>query len=296
MKLCLPISLFFLSASVASAQTPASAADEVVARAGTVEIKVVDVAESLLHLSQDQKKALLADGETIKQIVRSLVVERLVLNEASKKDWDKQVAVAIQARRAADSTVVESFLRSVSEAPAGYPSGDEIKEYYETNKASFFIPKSYRIAQIYIDDKPDEKAAAAKLTKVEGQLKAKDADFSALAKEHSEEPNSAARGGELGWLAEAQIQPEIRNQLPLMKLGGISEAVKLNDGWHLLKILDVKEASTLTLDQARPNIVEQLRSAKVKESSDAFLADLQRSNPVAINELAFPKVLAVKIP
>jgi len=295
-KLCLPISLFFLSASVASAQTPASAADEVVARAGTVEIKVVDVAESLLHLSQDQKKALLADGDTIKQIVRSLVVERLVLNEASKKDWDKRVAVAIQARRAADFTVVESFLRSVSEAPAGYPSGDEIEEYYETNKASFFIPKSYRIAQIYIDDKPDEKAAAAKLTKVEGLLKAKDADFSALAKEHSEEPNSAARGGELGWLAEAQIQPEIRNQLPLMKLGGISEAVKLNDGWHLLRILDVKEASTLTLDQARPNIVEQLRSAKVKESSDAFLADLQRSNPVAINELALPKVLAVKIP
>jgi parvulin-like peptidyl-prolyl isomerase len=190
--------------------------------------------------------------------------------------------------------LAEIYLSSVSKPSAAYPSDAEVKEAYETNKAAFFMPKSYRLAQIYVDTKPDEKAAAKQLASIKEALKAPKADFAAIAAERSQEKASAARGGELGWLAESQIQPEIRAELPDLKLGAISEPFKLNDGWHILKVLDVKEASTLTLEQARPTLVQQLRASKAKANSDAYMAELLKTNPVAINELALPKALSTK--
>jgi parvulin-like peptidyl-prolyl isomerase len=272
----------------------AHAEDEVIARAGSVEVKTSDVTSSLGHLTKDERLALAADKETLTQLVRSLAAQRLILNEAASKNWEKKPDIAAQLERTRESAIAETYLQSVSRPPDSYPAEADIKEAYETNRAAFFIPKSYRLAQIYIDDKPDAKAAEKKLSELETALKEPNADFDKVARQYSQEPNSAARGGELGWLAESQIQPEIRAQLPDLKLGAVSASFKLNDGWHILRVMDIKEASTLTLDQARASIIQQLRSAKTKANSDAYMAGLLSSNPVAINELALPKALGEK--
>ncbi len=270
------------------------AEEEVIARAGAVEVTNADIVAAVSHLSNDERQALLADAELQDQIVRSLLVQRLVLKEATNKEWEKRPEIASQLKQVMDSAIVESYLKSLATPPESYPSASEISEVYETNKAAFFIPKSYRLAQIYIDTKPDEKAAKARLDKVVNALKAPKSNFAAIAKEHSQEKLSAPRGGEIGWLTEAQIQPEILAQLPLLQLNVVSDPIKFTDGWHILKVLDVKEASTPTLDQVKPRIVQELRTAKLKSESDAYLAGLIKANPVAVNELALPKALANK--
>lgn len=270
----------------------ARAADEVVARAGSTELQATDVAASIAHLSKEEKENLLTDTEALSQLVRSLLVQQLVVKEAASKGWDKQKHVVQQLERVRQSAIAETYLNSLSTPPESYPSEAEVQEAYDTNKASFFVPKSFRLAQIYIDNTPDEKTASGRLSIVMEALKAPNADFAALAREHSQEATSAARGGEIGWLTEDQIQPEIRAELPALQLNVVSPPLKLKDGWHILKVLDIKEASTPTLDQVKPLIVRQLRAAKTKANSDAYLAGLVKTNPVAINELALPKALA----
>ena len=285
---CLLVSMIVIARSFVHAE------DEVIARAGSVEVKASDVSSSLSNLSDDERLALSGDKEMLTQLVRSLATQRLVVHEAKSKSWDKKPDVVAQLERTRESAIAETYLQSLSRPPDSYPSAEEIREAYETNRAAFYVPKSYRLAQIYIDDKPDAQAAEKKLLEVEKALKDPKANFEEIARKHSMEPNSAARGGELGWLAESQIQPEIRAQLPDLKLGAVSASFKLNDGWHILRVLDIKEPSTLTLDQARTSIVQQLRAAKAKANSDAIIAGLLSSNPVAINELALPKALVSK--
>ena len=269
--------------------------EDPIARAGATQLSAAEVAASISHLSAEEKASLLSDQETMSQIVRSLLVQQLVVKEASAKGWDKEPAIIEHLARVRESTIAETYLNSLSAPPADYPGEAEVKAAYETNKASFFVPKSFRLAQIYVDTKPGEKEAEAALGKVTEALKAPNANFADIAKQHSQEPESASRGGEIGWLTEAQIQPEILIKLPELKLNTVSPPIKLNDGWHILKVIDIKEANTPTLEQVKVQLVQQLRTAKTKANSDAYLAGLLKSNPIAINELALPKALASKV-
>ena len=294
MKFCPPFLRPAVVCCVLGLVCQAHAADEVIARAGSTELQAADVAASIAHLSKEEKESLLVNTEALSQLVRSLLVQQLVVKEATDKGWDRQKSIVQQLERVRQSAIAETYLNSLSTPPESYPSEAEVREAYETNKASFFVPKSFRLAQIYIDNKPDEKTASARLALVQEALKAPKADFAALAREHSQEATSAARGGEIGWLTEDQIQPEIRAELPALQLNVVSAPLKLTDGWHILKVMDIKEASTPTLDQVKPLIVRQLRAAKTKANSDAYLADLLKTHPVAINELALPKALAAQ--
>jgi parvulin-like peptidyl-prolyl isomerase len=125
---------------------------------------------------------------------------------------------------------------------------------------------------------------------VQKALKSTPADFAKLASAHSEEQASASRSGEIGWLAETQIQPGIREKLGSLKVDAISDPIRLDDGWHLVKVLDAREPYTPTLEQIRSQLVTQLRVEKTRENSQAYLAKLLQENPLAINELALDQI------
>ena len=93
-------------------------------------------------------------------------------------------------------------------------------------------------------------------------------------------------------MVEAQIQPEIREAAVKLAAGAQSEAVKMKDGWHILKCLDVKEPSTAPLDQVRPVLMERMRQERAKANSQAYMAALLEKNPVSINEITLAKALA----
>jgi parvulin-like peptidyl-prolyl isomerase len=156
------------------------------------------------------------------------------------------------------------------------------------------------VAQIFISapkgnpDASKEKAAAKKLARVRELLARAGADFSAIAKAESEDAASAAQGGEIGWLAEEQIQPEIRTQLPKLRINALSEPLRLDDGWHIIKVLDVREAHTPLLEQVRTQLVQQLRSERERQNREAYISKLLEASPLAINEATLSELNAKK--
>ena len=119
-------------------------------------------------------------------------------------------------------------------------SGDEIRDYYENNLDRFVSNEERKSSHILVaidEDTTDEQAA--ELIK-EIQTKLETETFEELAKQYSDDPGSAAQGGDLGWAETGLFVPEFESALFSMNLGDTSEAVKTDFGYHLIRMDDIK--------------------------------------------------------
>ena len=282
--------------------TPAAAGLKgagVVARVGDLDVNLDEIKSALGNLGVRELDAVSRDPALLNQVVRSLLVQRLLYREALAKKWDQSEQAVARLERLRQSAVTESYLESVSQPPDGWPADAEVQAAYEANQASWLVPRQYRLAQIYVA--LPEGGDQAAVTKAQGRIEAlkrkldeKTGDFAVLAKAESDEKTSAAAGGEIGWLTEAQIQPDIREAALKLAVGQVSAPIKRAQGWHIIKCLEIKESFTPSLADLKASLVEKMREEKVKANSQAYLAQLLQENPVTINELAIGQILESK--
>lgn len=284
-----------LATAAVMAALPASlhAADAVAQVDGT-QITVEQLRPLFAGLDDRQRAALEKDPTQLNQAIRTFLIQQIVLKEALAKNWDKQAAVTEELQRLRDNVIVQSYLRSLAQPPESFPTDAEIQAAYDANKAALVVPKQLQLAQIFVAlpkgaDKAATDKAQQKLDAIQKDISS--GDFAAVAKSSSDEQASAARGGEIGWLAETQIQPGIRESVAGIAKGGVSKPIRLDDGWHVIKVLDVKDSHTASLDEVRDALAQRLRSERLKANSEAYIATLMQQHPISINELAITKVL-----
>lgn len=252
-----------------------------------------EVLESLGGLGTMDKEALANEPATLGKLVRSMLVQRVIYQEALEKKWDVEPAIQPLLKSTREAAITDSYLKSLCRPPEGYPSESELRTAYTASREALTVPRSYRLAQIFIaaPEEGAEKTAKARVEAILKRLKAAEADFGQVAREMSEEKESAAHDGEIGWLSEKQIQPEILAALPKLRLNVVSEPVRLKDGWHILKVLDAREPFTPIFDQVRVQLAQRLRAEKIRADMQAYVAEKLQKHPVAINEVALSKLL-----
>lgn len=266
--------------------------DDLIARVGNTNISAEQVRSYVAGLAPREQAALAKDPALLSQAVRMLLTNRLVLQEVQEKKWDQQPAVAAQLDRIREAAVVELYLQAVTTPPGNFPSEDELQKVYDANKAAMLMPRQFQITQIFLPlptdaDKATEDKTKQQVDEVVHQLKAPAADFAAVASAS----NPGKDGGDLGWLAESQLRPEIRSQVMGMAKNTVSEPIKLDDGWHILKLVDTKASYTRTLPEVRDQLVQQMRSERATVLRRAYLAELQRQHPPVLNEMALSGLL-----
>jgi len=291
-----PLSLCLLLCPAARLHAAASADASVIARVGDTEVTADEIRTAIQNLDAKTQAAAATDPAALSQVVRGILTQRVVLKEALTNKWDQDPSVTAALARLRDSVVAQTYLQSVSKPADGYPSDAEVQTAYDTNKGQLVVPRQYQLAQIFIKNPKgaDEAAAAKAQVKLDGIHKAlakHNADFPAIARAESDEPDSAAKGGEMGWLADNRIQPEIRTQLGTLAKASISQPIRLDDGWHVIKVLDIKEPYTPALAEIRPQLIQQMRNEKARANSQQYIAKLLQDNPIQINELNLSKVL-----
>ncbi|AHF92543.1 peptidyl-prolyl cis-trans isomerase [Opitutaceae bacterium TAV5] len=271
----------------------------IIARVSDTDVRIDDIRSSLESLDPREQAALAANPALLSQAVRSLLARRVVLAEAVAQKWDKNPAFTAQLEKLRENALIESYLQSVSQPPADFPSEADLHTVYEANRAALVAPRQFRIAQIFVAapapaaaDTAALEKARARLDSVTQQLARSGADFAAIARSESDEKQSAANGGELGWLTDAQLRPEIRDTVTALASGAVSQPVRLADGWHILKALEIRDARPLTLDEVRVQLSQRLRAERLQANRQAYLAKLLEENPMTINELALSRVLA----
>lgn len=287
----------FLSASLTAALSDGTNSSAVAfARIGDTDVKVEDFRAYLETLNPNDQAALVNDPALLNKTVRSLLVEKAVYKEAVARQWDKRPDVTAQLDQIRINTVSESYLKSVTQAPEGYPSDSELQAAYDSRKDTLQVPRRYQLAEIFVAasksaDSIVIQKAQDKLDSIQKELKQPGADFAAIAKSESDQKQTAEHGGEMGWFVEARMPMEVRVAVMSLARDSVSEPVRLDDGWHIVKVLDIKEPYTPSLDEIRVQLVQQLRNEQALANRKAYLTRLVQRNPVAVNELAISKAL-----
>jgi peptidylprolyl isomerase len=232
------------------------------------------------------RTALTGDKNALTRFVRSVLVNDAVLQDATGAGWDKKPQTVAGLARLRDQYVVESYLAEVGKVPEGYPSEEEIAKVYAAEKERLQLPRRYQLSQIFIADDGDKNAARKRAQEIADTLKDEPGEFAALAKRNSNDTASAARGGELGWLAEAEITPEIRTAVTGLSKGRISAPVEGRAGFHLILLQDVREAGPAPLDEVRGEIATLLRNQRAALNRESHVSNLLQRQPISVNELA----------
>ena len=142
---------------------------------------------------------------------------------------------------------------------------DEIKTYFEDNKASFDTPEQVEASHILVEDEKTAKEVKKKID--EG------GDFAELAKEYSTDTQTAENGGELGYFSTGQMVEAFDKAAFAMKVDEISDPVKTDYGYHIIKVTGKKEAKEATLEDSKAKIKEDLLATKVQEQASTWLTE-----------------------
>lgn len=99
-------------------------------------------------------------------------------------------------------------------------------------------------------------------------------DFAALAQAHSDDPGSAVKGGDLGWVSDGQMVPAFEKAAKALAEGQISQPVHTQFGWHLIQSLGTREQND-TVAYRRQKAREQIRARKADEARENWLRRLR---------------------
>ena len=179
-------------------------------------------------------------------------------------------------------------------------TGDkEIKDYYEYNIDIFLQPKQVKVRHILFKLAQDATEAEEKKVKERAKTVLKKArqseDFSALAREYSEGPTKS-EGGDLGYFSAGKMVKPFEDAAFKLKKGEISDLVRTPFGYHIIRVEDIKEAGTKTLDDVRDQIVDILfvnASAELAHEKGLSLID-QMPYDTDLGEYAAEHELKVK--
>lgn len=279
----------------AASQSPKSTAQpaaktmdsgDVVARSGSVMLSASDVHAYIAGLDERERAALAQNPALLSQAVRLTLASRLVLHELQARKWDKRPEVAAQLDRVRQNALIELYLQAATMPPANFPSEEDLQKVYDANRAALLMPRQFQLAEILVRvpkdaDKAAEEQAKKQIEEIQRKLKVAGADFGAIATE-----NGAPNGGNLGWVVESQLHAEIKSRIADLAKNVMTEPVRLDDGWRIVKVVDVKEPYTRTLPEVRGQLIQQIRAERAKALRQAYLADLLRQNPPILNELA----------
>lgn len=147
-------------------------------------------------------------------------------------------------------------------------SDADIKAYYDQNLTRYKTDEQRRASHILIaagKDAPaaDKAAAKAKAEKILAQLRKSPNDFAKLAKENSQDPGSAERGGDLDFFGKGMMVKPFEEAAYALKEGEISDVVQSDFGFHIIRLTALKAATTRPLSEVKANITDEIRRQQV---------------------------------
>lgn len=183
--------------------------------------------------------------------------------ETSKNKELEKTQVRYQYVKLDRSKVAEDMTLAGSEVTAALAQPDfakKVKDYFEANGKEFDQAEEARAAHILIKFDKDvpgsEEKAKAKITEIKKRT-AKE-DFGKLAAELSEDLGSKSKKGDLGFFGKGRMVPEFEAAAFGQAVGAISEPVRSDFGFHLIKVLEKKEAKTADFNAVQGKIAKRL--------------------------------------
>lgn len=238
-----------LLALIALASAPAFAQNLAVVNGKPIPSSRVDaVVKQVVAQGQGQ------DSEALRETIKKSLIEREVLmQEAVKQGYDKKPEVKQALESARETILLNQLARDyITKNPV---ADAEISAEYDKFKARTG-DKEYHVRHILADTEAEAKDIIAKL---KGGAK-----FEDLAKQ-SKDTGTANSGGDLDWATVASFPKEFSDGFVKLQKGGVTETpVKTANGYHVIKLDDVRPAKLPSLEEVKPQIADALIQQKLQ--------------------------------
>jgi peptidylprolyl isomerase len=286
--------------TIAPAAPPAPAnADPVVAQMGGFALTASALRGLLATQDPDQQQKLRSDPQALAAFVRDRMLQEAVLEAARAAQWEQKPETEARIEQSRRDVIADTYLAAISRPDPRYPSEAEIQAAYDANKAKLVVPRQLRLAQIFIAvpqgagqgagqaaSKAADEAAKARIVELRGQWRTSKADPAALVKTQAGDGHPDAIGADLGWTREDQLLPAIRAAVAGMAADSVSEPIRLADGWHVVRVMDVRPAGPATLADVHDQLARALRQARQQQNVRATLDEMLKRAPIEVNEIA----------
>ncbi len=217
--------------------------------------------------------------------------ERIKANFGTEEELQKQLAAAGQTVDKVKTGLRERLRQEhwIDEQVKGKDdvTEAEVDDFYKKNPEQFKAPEQVRASHILIavpqDAKPEvvtekQKAAEAIAVRVK-----KGEAFDKLAKELSEDPSAKQNSGDLDFFTKEAMVPEFSNAAFAMKKNDISDPVRSQFGFHVIKVTDRKDAEVVTLEKAKPQLLAYLKRQKKQAEVQKVVLDMRAKADVKVN-------------
>ncbi|HSP33500.1 MAG TPA: peptidylprolyl isomerase [Thermoanaerobaculia bacterium] len=169
------------------------------------------------------------------------------------------------------------------------PNDAELHKRYDATREDYRTPEQAHALHILIKTDPNsppdvDAAARAKAESLVKQLRA-GADFAKLAKENSADPGSAAKGGDLGWFGKGQMVPEFEQAAFTLPLNQVSDPIKTQYGYHIIKVLERRPEGYKTYDEVKGDLATAVADQQAKDQARELMkqiwARVRQTKPAA---------------
>ncbi|MGJ0847967.1 peptidyl-prolyl cis-trans isomerase C [Tissierella praeacuta DSM 18095] len=192
--------------------------------------------------------------EGIKRVVDELVNQELIYLNALENELDKEEGFTKELERLKEGLLKQYALNNIlSEVTV---TEGEILEFYNKNKENFKKPETVIASHILVDN---EDKAKDIINEINNGL-----SFEEAAQSYSSCP-SKERGGNLGEFTKGQMVPEFETAAFNMEVDTISEPVKTQFGYHIIKLLAKNKESLSTFDEIKKEITQQVLGMKQQQ-------------------------------
>ena len=217
--------------------------------------------------------------------------ERIKGNFGSEDELKKQVEAAGETidkvkQGLHDRLAEEHWLDEQIKDKANVSDADA-EDFYKKNPDQFQSPEQVRASHILVkvdaDAKPEVVVEKQKAAQAIADRVKKGEDFAKLAKELSEDPSAKENSGDLDFFTKEAMVPEFSKAAFAMKKDEVSEPVRSEFGYHVIKVTDRKDAETVPLEKAKPQLLAYLKQQKKQQEIQKVVEDVRAKADVKIN-------------
>lgn len=241
---------------------------KVLAVVGGKQITETDVEMLIASMGQAGQNYRSPQGKAA--VLEELINQKLMLLDATRNLYEREPEFKEQLSRVKDELLVNyAVSKAVSSVRV---TDDEAKAYFDEHPEQFAGEETVSASHILVDS--EEKAAG-----LIAKIKAGEITFEDAAAEHSSCP-SGRQGGNLGEFGHGQMVPEFDEACFSMEIGAISEPVKTQFGYHIIRLDGKKDAEPVHFGDVREGITRQLTMEKQRAAYQSKLNQLKILYPV----------------
>ena len=287
-----PLSLFVLLAALALAPLRALAQEPstVLLSNSFAKVTKAEYDAELTKLPPDMREGFANNPRRVNELLLRMLVQKSLAEQARRAKLDVRPDNATRLALEVDRFLAGLEVEAVEAAAAAEFNAQSArfetraKELYLIDKTPFTNPPQISATHILFDTKkrtPDEakKLAAETRAKI-----AAGADMGKLAREISDDPTAGQNGGQLGWFSEKEMDAGFsKAAFALAKAGDLSEPVQSQFGWHLIRLDGKRPPSVKTYEEARDQIMAELRKRYIEEKREAAIGGIRRDPATTVN-------------